>query len=189
MNIYHYHPETGEFTGVGMADESPLEPGVWIVPGHATMAEPPVPVAGQVRRFVSGSWEYSAATVEDPPLDPEYEPALEEVKAGKLAAINAGKNAALDGGFLHDGTLFDSDYKARLAYLELALKLGQNPTYSTGWKASSGNWVTMDAALFAALQPTYEAHIQACFAWQAAREMEVAAAETVEEVEAVSEVM
>lgn len=50
-------------------------------------------------------------------------------------------------------------------------------------------WVTMDAALFTALQPAYESHISACFAWQAAREMEVAAAQTVAEVEAVSEVM
>jgi hypothetical protein len=102
----------------------------------------------------------------------------------KLAAINEGKNAALDGGFTHDGTLYDSDAKARLAYLELSLKLGQDATYSTTWKASTGHWVTMDAALFAALQPSYEAHIQACFAWQAAREQEVVAAVAAMDVEA-----
>jgi hypothetical protein len=49
----------------------------------------------------------------------------------------------------------------------------------------------MDAALFANLQPAYEAHIQACFAWQAAREQELAQAYAAEDraaMEAVSTV-
>jgi len=110
----------------------------------------------------------------------------------KLGAINNGKNVALDGGFTHNGVLFDSDSKARLAYLEFAHKLSTSPLYSTPWKASAGQWVTMDATLFSALQPAYEQHIQSCFAWQAAREMEVAAAVSagdVEGVKAVAEVM
>lgn len=114
---------------------------------------------------------------------------LISAKAKKLHRINNAKNTYLDGGFLHNGVLFDSDIKARLAYLEFAHKLATSPLYSTPWKASTGQWVTMDAALFTALQQAYEAHISACFAWQAAREMEVAAAQTVAEVEAVSEVM
>jgi len=47
----------------------------------------------------------------------------------------------------------------------------------------------MDASLFAALQPAYEAHIKSCFAWQAAREMEVAAAVQAGDVEALAEVV
>ena len=115
-------------------------------------------------------------------------PLTEWMVAEKLERINEGKNAALDSGFTHDGVLFDSDSKARLAYLELSLKLGQDPAYSTPWKASTGVWVTMDAALFAALQPAYEAHIQSCFAWQAAREQEVAAAVAAGDVEALAAV-
>jgi hypothetical protein len=121
---------------------------------------------------------------------------ISDLAAKKLVRVNDAKNATLDGGFIHDGKLFDSDSKARLAYLELSLKLSQDATYSTPWKASTGVWVTMDAALFAALQPAYEAHIQACFGWQAAREMEVAAALAIEDeaearaaLGAVSEVM
>lgn len=109
---------------------------------------------------------------------------LQDLFAAKMEAINQGKNQALDAGFLFTvgegeearAVLFDSDAKARLAYLELATKLGQDQAYSTPWKASRGQWVTMDAALFADLQPAYEAHIQACFAWQAEREQELAAA-------------
>lgn len=120
------------------------------------------------------------------PVAPYQAPVIpiSDIVAAKLEAINEGKNKALDGGFrftIGEGegsreVIFDSDSKARLAYLELAVKLGQDPAYTTPWKASRGQWVTMDAALFADLQPAYEAHIQACFAWQAEREQELAAA-------------
>jgi hypothetical protein len=115
---------------------------------------------------------WGVAWVEDQP----QEPSLDDLYTAKMAAIQAGKNAARDGGFTLDGVLYDTDAEARLAYLELATKLVQDPSYTTPWKASKGQWVTMDAALFADLQPAYEAHIQACFVWQAEREQELAAA-------------
>ena len=174
MQIYHYHPDSGEYIGTGNADPSPREPGVWLVPANATQVIPPAPTPGKVRWWTGAEWAMEDAPVQ--PLDPEYTPSFAELVAAKLGRINEAKNVALDGGFMHGVTLFDSDAKARLAYLELALKLGQDATYSTLWKASTGQWVTMDAALFAALQPAYEAHIQSCFGWQAAREAEVAAA-------------
>lgn len=101
---------------------------------------------------------------------------LGEAAAQKLERIQAEKSRVMDGGFVHEGVLFDSDTKARLAYLELATKIAQTPTYATQWKASGENWVAMDAASFAALQLTYEAHIATCFAWQAMKQAEVAAA-------------
>lgn len=113
--------------------------------------------------------------------DPDPGAQISDLAAAKLEAINNGKNSALDAGFWHDGVLFDSDIKARLAYLEVEKKLREAPGYSTDWKASRGQWVTMDAALFASLQATYEAHISACFAWQGAREQEVAAALALED--------
>lgn len=199
MEIYHYD-HSGEYVGPGLADPSPLEPGVWLIPANATAIAPPLPYPGKVRRFNGAAWELVDVTPEEPKEDPEYVPSLEDILAAKMEAINEGKNQALDAGFLFTAregeeardVLFDSDAKARLAYLELALKLGQDQAYSTPWKASRGQWVTMDAALFAALQPAYEAHIQACFAWQAAREQELAQAYAAGDraaMEAVSETM
>lgn len=190
MEIYHYG-RNGDYLGQGQADPSPLEPGVWLIPAGATGIAPPLPHPGKVRRFNGAAWELVDPPQEGP-TDPEYIPSLEEVLTAKMDAINEGKNRALDSGFMFavgEGeeareVLFDSDAKARLAYLELAVKLGQNPAYATPWKASRGQWVTMDAALFAALQPAYEAHIQGCFAWQAAREQEVAAAVAAGDIEA-----
>lgn len=47
MQIHHYHPTTGEYLGTGTADESPLEPGVFLIPGGAVNAEPPVVEPGK----------------------------------------------------------------------------------------------------------------------------------------------
>ena len=40
-NIYNWHPITKEFVGTSKADESPLEPGVYLIPSYATQT--PIP--------------------------------------------------------------------------------------------------------------------------------------------------
>jgi phosphoglycolate phosphatase-like HAD superfamily hydrolase len=95
--------------------------------------------------------------------------------AAKTAEIQAEKCRIRDGGFVVDGVLFDSDQAARTSYLELALRFGVDPAFSTRWKASAGVWVAMDATLFARVQAMGTAHMQAAFAWQEARDAELAA--------------
>lgn len=56
MQFHHYHPETGEWLGSALADESPLEPGVWLIPDHATQAEPPAPQNGKVSIWNGTDW-------------------------------------------------------------------------------------------------------------------------------------
>lgn len=70
--VYNYHPETGDYIGASVADESPREPGVFILPGHATWTEPPAPVENFIVRFVGGEWGYSPVT--DPEAPPTEEP-------------------------------------------------------------------------------------------------------------------
>lgn len=67
MKIYHYHPDTGIYAGEGVADESPLEPGVWLVPANATTNPPPSYTSGaQFAIFTENSWQ-----VQDIPSEPE----------------------------------------------------------------------------------------------------------------------
>lgn len=55
-NIYHFHPVTGVMTGIGSADPSPKEPGVWIVPAYATRETPPEVPSGQIAVRDGDSW-------------------------------------------------------------------------------------------------------------------------------------
>lgn len=40
MKIYNYHPETFVYIGDSIADESPLEPGIFLIPSCSTTVEP-----------------------------------------------------------------------------------------------------------------------------------------------------
>ncbi|UJX40393.1 hypothetical protein K9F62_17070 [Desulfovibrio sp. JY] len=102
-------------------------------------------------------------------------PTLTEAISAKLAAVQAEKCRVRDGCFLVDGVLFDSDQAARTSYLELENELSADAAYTTPWKASAGFWVTMDATLYASVKASGRTHVAACFAWQAARDAELAA--------------
>lgn len=56
MDIYNYHPVTGEYLGSSTADESPLEPGVFHIPADATELEPPTIPAGKAAVFSENNW-------------------------------------------------------------------------------------------------------------------------------------
>ncbi len=54
--IYHYHPQIGTFLGAAEADESPLEPGVFLLPAHATELPPPTTGAHEAAVFADSEW-------------------------------------------------------------------------------------------------------------------------------------
>lgn len=56
MKIYNYHSITGEYLGESIADESPLEPGVCLIPAHATAEAPPQARTGQIARYLDNAW-------------------------------------------------------------------------------------------------------------------------------------
>ena len=184
MQIYHYHPATGEYLGEGTADESPLEPGVYLVPANATATAPPTAMTGKVRVW-RGEWQFEDVQVEVP-LDPEYEPSIDELKAAKIAAIRAARHAVEFGGIMHDGVMYDSDATARAKYGETRDVFALMPEMVVEeWKASDGPdglgvYVTMTKALLDALTLAGAAHDKACFDWERDRQAEVAAAMALE---------
>jgi hypothetical protein len=56
MNVYNYHPVTKEYISTSQADESPLEPGVFLIPGSATTVAPAAADAGFVMVFENDAW-------------------------------------------------------------------------------------------------------------------------------------
>ena len=57
MKIYNYHSEYKTYTGSSLADESPLEPGVFLIPADATQLEPPSFSGNEIPIFNGTSWE------------------------------------------------------------------------------------------------------------------------------------
>lgn len=58
MKIYHYHPEYKYFICKDDAESSPLdEPGVWLIPAHATEIKPPKFSKGSIPIFTNDSWD------------------------------------------------------------------------------------------------------------------------------------
>ena len=60
MKIYHYHPNTGDFVGVGIADLDPLDKDNFLIPAHSTAEAPPEITDGHYAKFVDGGWQLLA---------------------------------------------------------------------------------------------------------------------------------
>lgn len=60
MIIYNINHNTGEFVSTGEADESPLEPGVWLIPADAVTEEPPKAGEREVPVYKDGKWELAS---------------------------------------------------------------------------------------------------------------------------------
>lgn len=70
--VYNYHPVTLEYMGSIEAAESPLEPGVYLIPANATEIAPPAKQDGNIRVFKDGKWGYvRIETPSDPNPTPE----------------------------------------------------------------------------------------------------------------------
>jgi hypothetical protein len=73
-NAYSFHPETGVFIGIDLAQESPLEPGVFLLPARATFVEPPQVTEGKQAVWKGDAWEVQDIPVPEPIPEPEPEP-------------------------------------------------------------------------------------------------------------------
>lgn len=78
--VYSYHPFTRAYIGplvLDASDRSPLEPGVWLIPGDCLDAVPPVPGPGQFVAEEDGAWVLR--DIPQPPAPPSPAPAPEPV--------------------------------------------------------------------------------------------------------------
>ena len=67
--IYNFNPVTGQFLGADMARESPMEPGVFLIPANSTTVEPPACGANEQLIFKEGGWAVEPIPV--PEIQPE----------------------------------------------------------------------------------------------------------------------
>lgn len=129
MKIYHYHPDTLAYLGESQADESPLEPGVFLIPAHATDTAPPAEVDGKTRHFELGAWVQRDVIA--PPLPPE--PTPEEIKEAKRIQIELQRDATLSAGLTWNGNKYHID-PTMIAALNGRLTLWQEGKIAPGEK-------------------------------------------------------
>lgn len=127
----------GVFVGEVMADESPLEPGVFLIPGGAVDAAAPqdVPV-GQRARWVNGDWLLEAL----PPgtvLPPWVPPTPAQLQADALRQVDADADAIVRdvvGGRAEEYRQAEAEAQA----FEAAGFTGEVPGMVAVWAQASG---------------------------------------------------
>jgi hypothetical protein len=99
MQIYNYDGLTGEYLGPGEADESPLEPDIFLDPANSTRIAPPAPAEDNIIVWKSGAWGY--ARISDPDAPPSETPVTEptdaEINAERDRRIEAGATIDIPG--------------------------------------------------------------------------------------------
>lgn len=74
----------GFYVGPVVADESPLEPGVFLIPGGAIDTTPPDVPEGLRAQYVGGEWVFSPIPLDTPEVVP---PTFAELKAKEISSF------------------------------------------------------------------------------------------------------
>jgi hypothetical protein len=89
MKIYNYDTN-GIYTCDSLADESPLEAGIFLMPANSTEVAPPEVTEGNQAIFIAGKWMVQAIPAPDQPVEPVLteEELNEQAKANIQATLN-----------------------------------------------------------------------------------------------------
>jgi hypothetical protein len=164
MDIWNYHPQTGELVGSAKADPSPLEPGVFLVPQYATTIAPMPAQPGLAVYWTGSAWELRA-----PPAPPENPPppTLSQIKDEAKRRVDAARERRLDAGVTVAGNAYQSDQRSRenLSATVAAMAAGVALPADFTWRTTDNRDVPMDAAGLRALSEAMLAHGVACYRW------------------------
>jgi len=122
--VYSFDPNSGAYVGETIANESPLEPGIFHLPAYSTEVEPPASKDKFMRVFSNGEWIHK-------PID---EVAYNEANTEENIAKNARHHRDVllfqsDWSQLPDADLSDAEL---MAYTQYRKEL-RNITKQKGW--------------------------------------------------------
>lgn len=205
---YLFDPASGEYQGVYVAQESPMEPGVHIAPVHSTDTAPPELGANQAAVFAGGAWSvvpdhreqtwYDQATGEPVEIKDIGEPAshlgaslpaavqLARTREALLASLASAYAKAMEQPVAYMGTAFQAGAASQDAITRtLAALAGQAPA-GFGWLDANNRMVAMTYAELQGLAAAMTAQAWAAFQHLQERKAAARAAATPEEVQAVA---
>lgn len=108
MNETAYvYDDQGYFIGTTQVQESPLEPGVWLMPGACTMTAPPDHIEGETVRWSGEGWSVEQEAVPEQPL--ELVSTIEDIKAQALLSVESVLYGVLRNGFVYGTDRIQTD--------------------------------------------------------------------------------
>jgi hypothetical protein len=137
------------------------------------MALPDDSPVGMGWKYRNGEW--------DGPQDEH----VDDVRVDKRAEIAEARWKAETGGVTAQGMTISTDRDSQALITGAALQATLDPNYTCHWKTGSG-FVQLDAQTILGVAAAVRQHVQECFDREAELLAEVAAAETVEDVKAIS---
>jgi hypothetical protein len=163
--VYSFHPSTGSFVSEVELDEgdlSPLERGVYLIPGNCLVARPPVPPAGSWPFAVADQWVLRLLPT-DPKPEPDPRPTIAELRMRLKDAVAAQRWRVETGGITLSGGLHVKtgiDDQTRIG--QLIQGMAVNDHTDVLFKASSG-WVALTLPQMHELLKAIASHVRACF--------------------------
>lgn len=96
---YMFHPATKVFMGTVGIQESPLEPGVWLLPPNVTMVSPPAVPEGKTIIWLNNAWTISDVDPSQLPVTPE-DP-ITDIRQTMIVSRFQGRAALFNAGLLN----------------------------------------------------------------------------------------
>lgn len=195
--IVYSYDEKNYFTEKLLLDDSDRSPsGRWNVPARTTELEPPAKKDGFKIKWNGTAWEYE----EEEKEKPEPEPTFEELQQQKLMEVNAWTANKITGGFVSSATgepvTYDSDKDTQLTMQGIALNVNTElfaEKYPTGCPvrgyaqgAEEKTIYMLSAEQVMNWCADLSMHIGTCKQAGWAKQAEVQAATTKEELDAIS---
>jgi len=179
--VYAYSSITGQYLGPDVADESPLEPGVFHIPAYSTELPPPPIPDGYVALFALNRWvlkkesevpQPSNESVPPPPQAPTREPWQAREQA--LARLAAYRFIIETGGIEVGGAEIKTDLESQAKIAGALQSMESGFVDSIEWKAANG-WLTITLDQLKGIARAVAQHVQACYARERVLAEQVAA--------------
>lgn len=161
--VYSFDPRTGAFTmplNLDHGDLSPLERGVYLIPGNCLETPPPTATSGKWPFAVSEGWVLRDL-LNEPEL--ELDLTLEERRARLKDAVTAQRWLVETGGItLAGGVRVKTGIEDQTRIAQVVQGMEANGYTDVPFKAESG-WLPLTLVQMNALLKAIASHVRACF--------------------------
>ena len=114
------------------------------------------------------------------------EPTLDELKTAKKAELAAARYAAEIGGCMVDGVTIATDRGSQALLTAAVVTARLDPEFKTHWKCADGHFIDLNAMQLRAIGDAVITHVEACFNREAELVELIDAAQTPEDLDAIT---